>query len=90
MCIYNLYLNNILAYIYTYNYFNNNFILATICTLCEAPESNTIDSGAIQINCIIIIIIMQAPQCIKTSQARGNCAALQYLWLVVEVNGVEP
>ena len=30
---------------------------ATICTLCEAPESNTIDSDAIQINCIIIIII---------------------------------
>ena len=57
MCIYNIYLNNILAFIYTYNYFNNNFILATICTLCEAPESNTIDSGAIQINCIIIIII---------------------------------
>ena len=55
MCIYNIYLNNILASIYTYNYFNNNFILATICTLCEAPESNTIDSGAIQINCIIII-----------------------------------
>ena len=26
-------------------------------TLCEAPESNTIDSGAIQINCIIIIIL---------------------------------
>ena len=23
--------------------------------LCKAPESNTIDSGAIQINCIIII-----------------------------------
>ena len=56
MCIYNIYLNNILASIYTYNYFNNNVILATICTLCEAPESNTIDSGAIQINCIIIII----------------------------------
>ena len=56
MCIYNIYLNNILASIYTYNYFNNNFILATICTLCEAPESNTIDSGAIQINCIIIIM----------------------------------
>ena len=53
--IYNIYLNNILASIYTHNYFNNNFILATICTLCEAPESNTIDSGAIQINCIIII-----------------------------------
>ena len=35
---------------------NNNFILATICTLCEAPESNTIDSAAIQINCIIIIL----------------------------------
>ena len=35
-----------------------NFILATICTLCEAPESNTIDSGALQISCIIIIIIM--------------------------------
>jgi len=29
-------------------------ILATICTLCEASESNNIDSGAIQINCIII------------------------------------
>ena len=57
MCVYvYIYLNNILASIYTYNYFNNNFILATICTLCEAPESNTIDSGAIQINCIIIII----------------------------------
>ena len=41
-----------------YNYFNNNLILATICTLCEAPESNTVDSGAIQINCIIIIIII--------------------------------
>ena len=52
MCIY---LNNILASMYTFNYFNNNFILATICTSCEAPESNTIDSGAIQINCIIII-----------------------------------
>ena len=58
MCIYNIYLNNILASIYTHNYFNNNFILATICTLCEVPESNTIDSGAIQINCIIIIIII--------------------------------
>ena len=58
MCIYNIYLNNILASIYTHNYFNNNFILATICTLCEAPESNTIDSGAIQIHIIIIIIIM--------------------------------
>ena len=34
-------------------------ILATICTLCEAPESNNIDSGAIQINCIIIINIVQ-------------------------------
>ena len=32
-------------------------ILATICTLCEAPESNNIDSGAKQINCIIIIIM---------------------------------
>ena len=29
-------------------------ILATICT---SPERNTIDSGAIQINCIIIIIL---------------------------------
>ena len=54
MCIYHIYLNNILASIYTYNYFNNNVILATICTLCEAPESNTIDSGAIRINCIIM------------------------------------
>ena len=40
-----------------------HLILATICTLCgdplcEAPESNNIDSGTIQINCIIIIIIM--------------------------------
>ena len=58
MCIYNIYLNNILAYIYTYNYFNNNFIFATICTLCEAPETNTIDSGAIQINCIIVLLLM--------------------------------
>ena len=31
-------------------------ILTTICTLCEAPEINNIDSGAIQKNCIIIII----------------------------------
>ena len=29
----------------------------TVRTSCEAPESNTIDSGAIQINCIIIIIL---------------------------------
>ena len=50
-----------LAYYYMYwvslDYVAFHFILATICTLCEVPESNTIDSGAIQINCIIIIII---------------------------------
>ena len=43
-------------------------ILATICTLCEAPESNNIDSGRIQINCIIIIIITsQNQQAIATA-----------------------
>ena len=28
---------------------------------CEAPESNYIDSGAIQMNCIIIILYCQTP-----------------------------
>ena len=59
VCVYIIYILIIfLASIYTYYYFNNNFIIATICTLCEAPESNIIESGAIQINCIIIIIII--------------------------------
>ena len=64
MCVYiyiyiYIYLNNILSSIYTYIYLIIIYhpILATTCTLCEVPESNNIDSGAIQINCIIIIIM---------------------------------
>ena len=60
VCIY-IYLNTILSYIYTYItilIIIYHIILATISTLCETPESNNIDSGAIQINCIIIIIII--------------------------------
>ena len=56
-----IYLNNILSSIYTYPGISiliiiYHPILATINVvhLCEAPESNIIDSGAIQINCIII------------------------------------
>ena len=56
-----IYHNNTLSSIYTYIYFTNNYhpILAIYLHLCEAPESNTIDSGAIQIHSIIIIIMPQ-------------------------------
>ena len=42
-----IYFNNTLSSIYTYIYVNNNNLSYN---LCEAPESNAIDSGAIQIN----------------------------------------
>ena len=53
-----IYLNNNFSSIYTYIYFNNNlssnFSYYLFVHLYKAHESNTIDSGAIQINCIII------------------------------------